>query len=244
MTLTALNEQMQEGYKLSLEGELAAACDAWMRLWRGIEWEMEARGIGSIEEFEPIFDGDQYLTKWANDFDIALYNASLEDKAYAKLRADFCTAYLRRIPEDGPDGLNFRKAIAEAYFRLGKAGEGEAAYRALTEDRPTWAWGWIGWAEQYGSYGEEENRDPERGIALLKRALEVDGLEDREFVLERLQDMYEEAGMMEEAEAIQPLLPRRQSDEPIPSIAAKAGRNDPCPCGSGKKYKKCCGAAE
>jgi preprotein translocase subunit SecA len=23
----------------------------------------------------------------------------------------------------------------------------------------------------------------------------------------------------------------------------KVGRNDPCPCGSGKKYKKCCGAA-
>ena len=21
----------------------------------------------------------------------------------------------------------------------------------------------------------------------------------------------------------------------------KIGRNDPCPCGSGKKYKKCCG---
>ncbi|HLN83423.1 MAG TPA: SEC-C metal-binding domain-containing protein, partial [Candidatus Binatia bacterium] len=20
-----------------------------------------------------------------------------------------------------------------------------------------------------------------------------------------------------------------------------AGRNDPCPCGSGKKYKRCCG---
>lgn len=24
--------------------------------------------------------------------------------------------------------------------------------------------------------------------------------------------------------------------------AGKVGRNDPCPCGSGKKYKKCCGA--
>ena len=23
-------------------------------------------------------------------------------------------------------------------------------------------------------------------------------------------------------------------------IANKIGRNDPCPCGSGKKYKKCC----
>jgi len=26
-----------------------------------------------------------------------------------------------------------------------------------------------------------------------------------------------------------------------PKPAASVGRNDPCPCGSGKKYKKCCG---
>mgnify|MGYP002018700702 CR=1 FL=1 len=29
--------------------------------------------------------------------------------------------------------------------------------------------------------------------------------------------------------------------EPVRSV--KVGRNEPCPCGSGKKYKKCCGAA-
>lgn len=29
---------------------------------------------------------------------------------------------------------------------------------------------------------------------------------------------------------------------PIPIRSAKVGRNDPCPCNSGKKYKKCCGA--
>ena len=29
---------------------------------------------------------------------------------------------------------------------------------------------------------------------------------------------------------------------PKPQTAEqKVGRNDPCPCGSGKKYKKCCG---
>jgi preprotein translocase subunit SecA len=33
--------------------------------------------------------------------------------------------------------------------------------------------------------------------------------------------------------------PRRVS---ITKKAAEAGRNDLCPCGSGKKYKKCCGA--
>ena len=28
---------------------------------------------------------------------------------------------------------------------------------------------------------------------------------------------------------------------PVVRDAPKTGRNDPCPCGSGKKYKKCCG---
>ena len=27
-----------------------------------------------------------------------------------------------------------------------------------------------------------------------------------------------------------------------PADASPVGRNDPCPCGSGKKYKKCCHA--
>ena len=30
--------------------------------------------------------------------------------------------------------------------------------------------------------------------------------------------------------------------QPVVRSGAKVGRNDPCPCGSGKKYKKCCGA--
>jgi preprotein translocase subunit SecA len=29
--------------------------------------------------------------------------------------------------------------------------------------------------------------------------------------------------------------------EPVKRKEAKIGRNDPCPCGSGKKYKNCCG---
>ncbi len=33
-----------------------------------------------------------------------------------------------------------------------------------------------------------------------------------------------------------------KSNEPI-QTTKKVGRNDPCPCGSGKKYKKCCGAS-
>jgi uncharacterized protein len=43
--------------------------------------------------------------------------------------------------------------------------------------------------------------------------------------------------------------PQREAAEQNPASstlkydAPKAGRNDPCPCGSGKKFKKCCGPA-
>ena len=32
--------------------------------------------------------------------------------------------------------------------------------------------------------------------------------------------------------------------EPIRNFGQKVGRNDPCPCGSGKKYKNCCAKIE
>jgi len=33
----------------------------------------------------------------------------------------------------------------------------------------------------------------------------------------------------------------RPAGEVMPMLAAKVGRNEPCPCGSGLKYRKCCG---
>ena len=35
--------------------------------------------------------------------------------------------------------------------------------------------------------------------------------------------------------------PAADGDAPVKRAAKKVGRNDPCPCGSGKKYKNCCG---
>lgn len=35
---------------------------------------------------------------------------------------------------------------------------------------------------------------------------------------------------------------KRLSSVKMPARSTKIGRNEPCPCGSGKKYKKCCGA--
>jgi preprotein translocase subunit SecA len=43
----------------------------------------------------------------------------------------------------------------------------------------------------------------------------------------------QEAAMRAQGEGSKPVTIRRD----VP----KVGRNDPCPCGSGKKYKQCCG---
>ena len=38
--------------------------------------------------------------------------------------------------------------------------------------------------------------------------------------------------------------PPRPEPMPILSRGPRIGRNDPCTCGSGKKYKKCCGGSK
>jgi uncharacterized protein YchJ len=59
---------------------------------------------------------------------------------------------------------------------------------------------------------------------------------DAEAILERQRRWIEEA----DAEL------NRYGEEPGETYVRdrpKVGRNDPCPCGSGRKYKKCCGRA-
>jgi len=50
------------------------------------------------------------------------------------------------------------------------------------------------------------------------------------------------AGGRGATEATSAVLRDRPSTAPVVRAEEKVGRNDPCPCGSGKKYKKCCGA--
>ena len=44
------------------------------------------------------------------------------------------------------------------------------------------------------------------------------------------------------SEELTKLYKEQKKSTTIVNQGPKIGRNDPCPCGSGKKYKKCCGA--
>ncbi len=43
-------------------------------------------------------------------------------------------------------------------------------------------------------------------------------------------------------EELEEFYKEQKKSRTVVNTEAKVGRNDPCPCGSGKKYKKCCGA--
>ena len=45
----------------------------------------------------------------------------------------------------------------------------------------------------------------------------------------------------ETAQATEAGAERAQQERRMPALSQKVGRNEPCPCGSGKKYKQCCG---
>lgn len=75
----------------------------------------------------------------------------------------------------------------------------------------------------------------EKLIGQLKRSLSVGKREARELE-NRLQQRHE---VVDDFGCISST--NEQVQQPYVRTSAKIGRNDPCPCGSGKKYKKCCG---
>jgi uncharacterized protein len=87
-------------------------------------------------------------------------------------------------------------------------------------------------------------------LARLYRHLPAETAEERELVatLERehplasLDDAIEDL-VVAVADLYDLTSENRYKVETIRRDAPKVGRNDPCPCGSGKKYKQCHGAA-
>lgn len=73
---------------------------------------------------------------------------------------------------------------------------------------------------------------------------------DPGIVCERLIKVYDKGGMTEERDEARKLYDSIEEefgslhsveDKKVSITSNKIGRNEPCPCGSGKKYKKCCG---
>jgi preprotein translocase subunit SecA len=73
-------------------------------------------------------------------------------------------------------------------------------------------------------------------------ALEAQERAHAEAIAQQMQFQHADAGTFSaDEEAAQVELAQSGANTPLTRDAPKVGRNDPCPCGSGKKYKHCHG---
>ena len=97
-----------------------------------------------------------------------------------------------------------------------------------------------GWAEEIVAAGmDPEKWGPDKTTVMEAEQASVyvrDAEAEREFWHQQaLQSLEQDAPDQEDESPYTPTAP-------IVEHTPKIGRNDPCPCGSGKKYKKCCGS--
>lgn len=146
---------------------------------------------------------------------------------------------------------------------LAEAGRREDAFERISknlEEFPDDVWIIIKAGHAY-----QKLKETDRALELYNRAYGMTSplSYDREGVLERMVPLLRELGRDEEADALvegeekedearSERYRRTEKEETnyskavdkqklMPASSRKIGRNEPCPCGSGKKYKKCCG---
>jgi tetratricopeptide (TPR) repeat protein len=127
---------------------------------------------------------------------------------------------------------------AEALFGIGRTEEGERLSQEIISRNPDNPWFLLRAGGYYITYGEKNLSKAKdcylKALSIAQRHLgKPDGKKELQAVYDKLIYISYETGDRDSAERYERLLSALE--------AKKVGRNDPCPCGSGKKYKKCCG---
>ena len=243
-----IDAAITEGYDLVQRGDSLRGCKIWLQAWEEIK-ELFAEGVA-----EDIFDlNGKYkwgtsISNYAQFLEMELHNAGVDDEAYHQKRVEYCRELIRWCKDDLTIN-NTRIGMAEAHYEMGEYGAGDRVFDEWLREDPDCGMCYAGWSDCHrmtldaGHYGKAEE--------ILLAGYARPGLRDRHYVAEGLVNLYNQMGEPEKAgEYIgecRELPAMRQewaeaAPKPKPVRVVKIGRNEPCPCGSGKKYKKCCGA--
>jgi hypothetical protein len=248
-TYQRIDEGMQKGYQLLQEGKQLEGCDQWLETWGEIKALLEQGVAHDIYDLDKKCNLMQFISNYVQDLEMELHNAGIDDSAYHVKRIKYCKELLQWCGEEELIISNTRHAIAESYFQTGEAAMCDQLYTEWLKEDINWGWGYIGWSDCY-QY-THINKDYEKAEEILLTGYNREGLRDKADVAERLIALYEDMGKPEKAKeykknnaALQRMAAEgSKHHKAAPVRVEKVGRNDPCPCGSGKKYKRCCGSS-
>ena len=207
-----------EGQQLVARSESIEACDRWLFAWE-IFKTLAGPGVRMLADVERVHpELRQVAHDFCFDLLFELSNAGLREAAYH----DKCLRYVREFlvlfpDSDGDTVVEFVRAQGEALWHLDRRAEAEQIYAGLVTQLPDKGWSYIGWSDHYWIF-KNSPKDYARAEAILRRALARPSLEDRPDVSQRLRQLIEQ-----------------RDGKSFKNL----GRNEPCWCGSGKKYKQC-----
>ena len=228
------DNQIQKGYDYLNKNNYAKCCDVWLDAWGGITSLMVEEGLENIRDLDKNYEWTQFISNYVQDLDEELRSAGTIDKDYLHKRIEYCQELYEYIaPEDQLMRENTLRSIPETYYLLDDYECGEQEFEKMLADDPTAGWVYIGYA-QCCAY-EQEFQNYDKAMEIMLRGLRVPDLRDRIDVLDCAGDIARGYGDNEKTEIYM------QEVRKLSSVrVTKVGRNEPCPCGSGKKYKKCC----
>lgn len=225
------------GLPLGLLGRLEEALDRveptdeLLRADAAAAVELADRLLGRDADFERWAD-DGMARDWMGELPWMLARRSMIDEAvqvadaFAELDRDSRSLYAN----------DAAVILADA----GRAEEARARVDANLHAFPRDIWTHVHAGDVHRSLG-----DPDRAERELRRASELVAArgdqQDAAIVAERLSALLATLpGRESDAAEAAALAERAHRAQPGQRVAPKVGRNAPCPCGSGRKYKKCC----
>ena len=248
-SIKSIETKVDQAYKQLKNKKTQESCDVFLSAWDDLKNLMQQNTLNTLDELQAAYPWSDFVTNWVQDIEQELEHAGRDNPVYHSKRIKYCKELLERAGDS--DTLmkeNTRRAIADSFFALGNATECDRLYQAWLDKDPAWGWGHIGWSDCYHFGMENIAVDQKKAERIISLALEVKDLRDRADVVDRAIEIYQDLDDVQRANELKAELVLLTTDESIslaPNPAqvhsAHIGRNDPCPCGSGKKYKKCCG---
>lgn len=242
----------EKGYECFEEQKAEDGLRFWQDAWNIFESTMEQSEeeytlYGLMEELDYVYAIDG----WLQDYEMELGNAGRYGERIA-----FCQKVLEIFDWRDEDDSCFKCGIGESLFREGKVAESYEYYEKWLAEEPQNenginSYSWILFENGEAEKAYEVIRRVTWGVScyadnsiLFMRAKQLAayiGKKDESKWYEQQLDKFEESFRNWEM-GEDPIFDEFTAPKQVPVVKEKKiYPNDPCPCGSGKKYKKCCG---
>lgn len=245
------DELVQHGYEAQEKRDEKQMISCWWEAWALFQKLMEtAERKMSVSE---VMESQHYkypVDAWLQDLEMELGNAGEYEK-----RLEFCYRVLEMLDWTYDDGDGFRCAVGEELYEAGKAEEGKAWFDNWLKKDPHNAnvlniYSWClqkheGMEAAYHLIRREVNQSActIHNHILFDRAKFLAQQLDQESDLRWIETQQQSfRKSLEAADYHNDLYDDFCMPVQQPIVKeTKIYPNDPCPCGSGRKYKKCCG---